>query len=92
MPTTPSDALKLLKESYMGKGKKKKMANPSYEILKPQHDEYVERFEALVQVMTPENREEILPQVDRVLDLHAADYPELITEYIVKRGMEALEV
>ena len=68
------------------------MAKKSFEVIKPSNEEYAERFVALVQVMTPENRDEILPQVDRVLDLHAADYPELITEYIVKKGMEALEV
>lgn len=77
----------------MGKGKKK-MANPSFEVLKPNHDEYVENFQALTNGLNngSQDRDIVMKQVDHLLDLHAADYPELITEYIVKRGMEVLEV
>lgn len=67
------------------------MANKSFEITKPPVEEYQERFEALARVMTPENRDEILLQIDRVCDLYGADYPERITETKVELGMLALE-
>ena len=77
------------------------MANPSFECLKPQHDEYVENFMALtnglkyqddINVFSGPTRETTMKQVDHLLDQWSVDYPELLTEYIVKRGVEALGV
>lgn len=70
----------------MGKGKKK-MAKPSFEILEPQHGEYVANFRGLAASLDyPESdRDTVMQQVDHLLDKHALDYPEIVIGYQLTR-------
>lgn len=53
----------------------------------PQHDEYVENFQALTNGMNLNSipRDEGIAQVDRLLDKHALDYPEIVIGYQLTR-------
>jgi hypothetical protein len=68
------------------------MAKKGYEVLKPQHDEYVESFTALTNGMNhgDQPREIVIKQVDHLLDKHALDYPEIVLNY--QLGRLAIEV
>jgi hypothetical protein len=72
------------------------MAKKGFEILKPQHDEYVDNFTALTNGMNQgdQPREIVMKQVDHLLDKHALDYPEILLGYLFTRleveVMEAL--
>lgn len=69
------------------------MANPSFECLKPQHDEYVENFKALTNGLNngSQERDIVMKQVDHLLDLHAADYPEIVMGYLATRLVNEAE-
>lgn len=63
------------------------MAKKGFEILKPQHDEYVDNFTALTNGMNQgdQPRDIVMKQVDHLLDKHAVDYPEIVIGYQLTR-------
>ena len=66
------------------------MANKSFEVLKPQHDEYVENFQALTNGLNngSQERDIVNKQVDHLLDKWSKDYPEILMSYQEARLVE----
>lgn len=64
------------------------MAKKGFEVIKPQHDDYVERFQTMAGVLINLVGKEELDMrnaIDTHLDKHALDYPEIVIEYQLTR-------
>ena len=78
----------------MGKGKKK-MASKSFEVLKPNFDEYKDTFMSMSapfkEMPEGDDKTDLRKALNAHLDLFIADYPEVVTETKVNLGRQALE-
>lgn len=64
------------------------MAKKGFNVTRPLHDEYVNRFETMAQVLPNlKGREELDMRnaIDTHLDKHALDYPEIVIGYQLTR-------
>ena len=66
------------------------MAKKGFNCIKPNHEEYVENFNALTNGLNngSQERDIVIKQVDHLLDKWSKDYPEILMSYQEARLVE----